>query len=98
MTSLTPKPVIYVCMRVNNFATRSKIYNTVNILYIDGKQQQTLPSLVEIRTKTKAALLGFRSDHLRHLNPTPFKVSVTDNLYKSIHSLWLKYAPVPELD
>ncbi|KAH7444062.1 hypothetical protein KP509_02G062400 [Ceratopteris richardii] len=62
-----------------------------------GLPQEPLPSLTEIRERCKAQLKAMRSDHLRGLNPTPYKVSVTASLYEFIHSLWLSEAPVGEL-
>jgi nicotinate phosphoribosyltransferase len=38
-----------------------------------------------------------REDHLRATNPTPYKVSVTSELYHFIHDLWLSEVPIPEL-
>lgn len=38
-----------------------------------------------------------RPDHMRELNPTPYKVSVSAKLYDFIHFLWLNEAPVGEL-
>jgi nicotinate phosphoribosyltransferase len=49
------------------------------------------------RDFVQAQLASMRKDHLRAINPTPYKVSVTDELYEFIHSLWLQEAPIPEL-
>jgi len=38
-----------------------------------------------------------RSDHLRILNPTPYKVSVSPHLYDMLHNLWLDESPIPDL-
>jgi nicotinate phosphoribosyltransferase len=38
-----------------------------------------------------------RPDHLRLLNPTPYKVSVSSELYSFIHDLWLQEAPIPDI-
>jgi nicotinate phosphoribosyltransferase len=38
-----------------------------------------------------------RSDHLRYSNPTPYKVSVSEQLFNFIHKLWLEEAPVGEI-
>lgn len=62
-----------------------------------GIIQEHLPSLEEGRLRCKKQLAAMRPDHLRALNPTPYKVSVTAKLYKFIHSLWLSEAPVGEL-
>jgi len=31
------------------------------------------------------------------INPTPYKVSVTDELFQFLHRLWVEEAPIPEL-
>jgi nicotinate phosphoribosyltransferase len=34
---------------------------------------------------------------MRSINPTPYKVSVNEDLYHSIHELWMQEAPVAEI-
>lgn len=43
-------------------------------------------------------LSSFRPDHLRLLNPTPYKVSVTESLYQFIHGLMDTEAPITHLE
>ncbi|KAF3787770.1 Nicotinate phosphoribosyltransferase 2 [Nymphaea thermarum] len=62
-----------------------------------GKQREELPTLSESRKRCMEQLDQMRPDHLRRLNPTPYKVSVSAELYDFIHSLWLNEAPVGEL-
>lgn len=62
-----------------------------------GKVCQELPTLEQVREKVQTSLRSLRNDHRRTLNPTPYKVSVSDALYDFIHSLWLKNAPIGEL-
>lgn len=62
-----------------------------------GITQEHLPTLEEVRTRCQEQLAAMRTDHLRGLNPTPYKVSVTGKLYDFIHFLWLNEAPVGEL-
>ena len=61
-----------------------------------GKSINT-KSLDEIREVAQQSLQRLRPDHKRSLNPTPYKVSVTDRLYQFIHKLWLENAPIGEL-
>lgn len=61
-----------------------------------GKRER-LPSLVELRKRCSQQLDAMRTDHMRSLNPTPYKVSVSVKLYDFIHFLWLNEAPVGEL-
>ncbi|KAJ3683466.1 hypothetical protein LUZ60_013693 [Juncus effusus] len=61
------------------------------------RKREELPSIEEIRSRCMRELDRMRPDHLRRLNPTPFKVSVSAKLYDFIHFLWLSEAPVGEL-
>lgn len=62
-----------------------------------SSKSERLPSLKEIRERCMQQLEQMRSDHMRRLNPTPYKVSVSTKLYDFIHFLWLNEAPVGEL-
>ena len=55
------------------------------------------PSMEATRAYVQAQLALLREDHLRAVNPTPYKVSVTSELYHYIHDLWLSEVPIPEL-
>ncbi|XP_010263504.1 PREDICTED: nicotinate phosphoribosyltransferase 2-like [Nelumbo nucifera] len=61
------------------------------------KARVELPPLKEIRDRCIRQLDQMRPDHMRRLNPTPYKVSVSAKLYDFIHFLWLNEAPVGEL-
>lgn len=62
-----------------------------------GKIVKELPSLDAIRNRVKESLQTLRPDIKRTLNPTPYKVSVSDHLYMFMHELWLQNAPIGEL-
>lgn len=38
-----------------------------------------------------------RHDHIRPLNPTPYKISVSQRLHDFLHDLWIKELPISEL-
>ncbi|XP_022775184.1 nicotinate phosphoribosyltransferase 2-like isoform X2 [Durio zibethinus] len=61
------------------------------------KVREELPALDDIRDHCIKQLEQMRPDHIRRLNPTPYKVSVSAKLYDFIHFLWLNEAPVGEL-
>ncbi|MBP1733846.1 MAG: nicotinate phosphoribosyltransferase 2 [Deltaproteobacteria bacterium] len=63
----------------------------------DGKMKYPPARNSEIRNYVIQQLTNFRSDHLRHLNPTPYKVAVSQGLYEYIHGLWMKEAPITTL-
>ncbi|KAJ4965263.1 hypothetical protein NE237_017112 [Protea cynaroides] len=62
-----------------------------------GRAREELPPLKELRDHCVEQLDQMRRDHMRRLNPTPYKVSVSAKLYDFIHFLWLNEAPVGEL-
>ncbi|KAL2931668.1 Nicotinate phosphoribosyltransferase 2 [Bienertia sinuspersici] len=62
----------------------------------DEVREDMLP-LKDIRSRCIRQLDKMRPDHMRRLNPTPYKVSVSAKLYDFIHFLWLNEAPVGEL-
>lgn len=67
------------------------------VYWRDGRICQPLPTLDQVRDRVQASLKTVRTDHKRTLNPTPYKVAVSDHLYNFIHDLWLQNAPIGEL-
>eukprot|EP00941_MAST-03F_sp_MAST-3F-sp1_P002212 g2212.t1 len=81
------------------YVTPSKVTPLLQT-YWDGKNgglQKDLPSTVKVREYLQEEIRNMRSDHLRALNPTPYKVSLSSELYSFFHDLWNKEVPVPEL-
>lgn len=70
----------------------------LQIYWKNGQVCQNLPTLEEIREKVQSSLRTLRNDHKRTLNPTPYKVSVSDELYRFIHQLWLDNAPIGKIN
>jgi len=56
-----------------------------------------MPSLEKLRAFRDAQVSIMREDHLRSLNATPYKVSVSTSLYTFLHDLWNRVVPIPEL-
>jgi nicotinate phosphoribosyltransferase len=80
--------------RVNVIAKR---IISLHKLVWDGEMKYPPARNSEIRNYVIQQLTNFRSDHLRHLNPTPYKVAVSQGLYEYIHGLWMKEAPITTL-
>jgi nicotinate phosphoribosyltransferase len=78
------------------YVTPSKVA-LLNDLVWNGGPTGPEPSIEEIRSWVLDQLGSFRQDHLRPLNPTPYKVSVSDSLYHFIHDLWMEEAPITEI-
>ncbi|KRF98267.1 uncharacterized protein Dwil_GK23764, isoform C [Drosophila willistoni] len=75
----------------------SHVESLYKVYWKSGKICQQLPTLEQVREKVQISLKTLRNDHKRTLNPTPYKVAVSDNLYNFIHDLWLQNAPIGEL-
>ena len=62
-----------------------------------GELRVPSPSLQELRAFVGAQIALMRADHMRPLNPTPYKVSVSADLFSAVSSMLLKELPIPEL-
>jgi nicotinate phosphoribosyltransferase len=63
----------------------------------NGKRLYPAVSLKESRDYVLNQLRTTREDHLRDINPTPYKVSVSEELYNYVYHLWTEESPVREL-
>ncbi|CAF3744477.1 unnamed protein product [Adineta steineri] len=79
------------------YVTPSSVQSLYNLYWADGQIKQVLPTWEEVRTFAKQQINSLRKDHVRYLNPTPYKVSVTDDLYTFMHQLWIESVPIGEL-
>lgn len=77
----------------------SRIERLHNVYWKDGELSVPLPTLNEIKDHVnKSISVYLRQDHRRYLNPTPYKVSVSEKLYRFLHDLWLANAPIGQLE
>ncbi len=74
-----------------------KVKCMYNLYWADGEYKRQLPTWREVRDYAEEELKSLRDDHLRNLNPTPYKVSVTEKLFSFMHELWKDSVPVGEL-
>ena len=56
-----------------------------------------LPTLEATRAHCRAQVAGMREDHMRFVNPTPYKVAVDQRLHRVAHDIWLEQTPIREL-
>ncbi|XP_047985018.1 nicotinate phosphoribosyltransferase isoform X2 [Leguminivora glycinivorella] len=75
----------------------SKVEHLYKVCWKDGRICHPLKPLSEVRQRVQSSLRTLRQDIKRNLNPTPYKVAVSDDLYNFIHDLWLQNAPIGEL-
>ena len=71
----------------------SRIHPLFDLVW-DGKLVSPLPSLAVIKERLFSQLASMRTDHLRLLNPTPYKVALSSSLYEYLHTLWMQEAPI----
>lgn len=64
----------------------------------DDTRESSECKVRKIKAFISAQLSAMRPDHLRYLNPTPYKVSVDQKLYDFMHTLWMTEAPVHDLE
>ncbi|XP_033209337.1 nicotinate phosphoribosyltransferase isoform X4 [Belonocnema kinseyi] len=79
------------------YVTPTRVEVLHRLYWKDGKLCRPLPTLHETRQRVQESLRTLRNDHKRNLNPTPYKVAVSDDLYNFIHELWLQNAPIGQL-
>jgi len=78
------------------YVTPSKVIPLHQCVW-DGKRVYPEDSLNECRDYVLNQLRSTREDHLRDINPTPYKVSVSEELYSYVFNLWSEESPVTEL-
>jgi nicotinate phosphoribosyltransferase len=78
------------------YVTPSKVIPLHRCVW-DGKRVYPEVSLNESRDYVLNQLRSTREDHLRDINPTPYKVSVSEELYNYVYHLWTEESPVTEL-
>jgi nicotinate phosphoribosyltransferase len=78
------------------YVTPSKVIPLHHCVW-DGKRVSPEVPLDESRDYVLNQLRSTREDHLRDINPTPYKVSVSEELYDYVYHLWAEESPVTEL-
>lgn len=100
-----PQPGVPVLARHPFVATKRARVTASQVLPLqklvwDGKAGGIvfdMPTIDEVRAKVAKELAQIRPDTLQRLNPTPYKVSVSEGLHDFLHALWEMEAPIREL-
>jgi nicotinate phosphoribosyltransferase len=79
------------------YVTPSSVQSMHKLYWADGEIKHPLPTWEEVRTYARQQIESLRNDYLRNLNPTPYKVSVTANLFSFMHNLWIESVPIGEI-
>ena len=82
------------------YVTAAKVENLLQVVW-DGTQETLTDNFTDLnqnRERCQKQISLMRPDHIRSINATPYKTSVTESLYNYIHQLWLENIPVNELN
>eukprot|EP00920_Eleutheroschizon_duboscqi_P029491 GHVT01071617.1.p1 GENE.GHVT01071617.1~~GHVT01071617.1.p1 ORF type:complete len:393 (+),score=18.54 GHVT01071617.1:2083-3261(+) len=76
----------------------SKVENFLRHVWHKGRIAERPNTLEEARQVCMQSLKTFRPDHLRPVNPTPFKVASSREFYEFFHNFWQNVAPVVTIE
>eukprot|EP00388_Colpodella_angusta_P019760 GDKJ01049428.1.p1 GENE.GDKJ01049428.1~~GDKJ01049428.1.p1 ORF type:complete len:614 (+),score=182.33 GDKJ01049428.1:9-1850(+) len=86
------------------YVTPSRVVKLLRLLWDGGRDieedvntLQPPRTLKEGREYVLQQLNNLRGDHLRSLNPTPYKVAATGEFFDFFHEMWQKTAPIADL-
>lgn len=78
--------------------TATKVVPLHHVVFHKGQvAEDAMPSLEETTSRVATQLKHTRPDILRYINATPYKVSVSNDLFTFLHDLWQSETPVAEL-
>lgn len=77
------------------YVVPSRVEQLLHLVW-DGKPTGPMPTLHESREFSLRRVLELREDHLRPMNPTPYKVSVSNSFFEFFRNIWHESAPVRE--
>ena len=75
------------------YVTPHKV-EALNSLVYDSARQQPPEGVEAARSRLQTQFSTLREDYSRALNPTPYKVSVSEELYTFLHKLIETEAPI----
>ncbi|CAH8438350.1 unnamed protein product [Heterobilharzia americana] len=79
------------------FVVPAKVEEMLKLYWSCGKLVTPLLTLNEAKQHVTRELDTLRSDYKRIVKPTPYKVSVSDELYQFTQELWLSMTPISEI-
>lgn len=77
------------------YVVPSRVEKMLNLIW-DGGLVEPLLTIHQARARVQHQFETIREDVLRNLNPTPYKISVTVNLFNHIKQLLESETPIPE--
>ena len=79
------------------YVTPTSVRSMYHLYWDNGQIVHPLPKWDEVRDYSRKEIDTLRKDHRRYLNPTPYKVSLSDELFSFMHQLWMESVPIGEL-
>ncbi|KAL6069912.1 Nicotinate phosphoribosyltransferase, variant 2 [Balamuthia mandrillaris] len=79
------------------YITPTKVVPLLELVWDCGRLKLSLPSLEEIKHRCQQQVAEMREDHLRPLNPTPYKVSLSSKLWNDFNALWQESVPISDI-
>jgi len=79
------------------YITPNKVEKLLHLYLKEGRIVRKTPLLEDIKKHVLEQVGNLRTDHLRALNPTPYKVSVTEAVYRDFHHLWEQALPIRDI-
>jgi len=79
------------------YVTPTRIINLLKPFWENGSICGTLPTFGEKKQLIVDEVASLREDYVRYLNPTRYKVSVTEKLFDEFHKLRDSEAPIKQL-
>jgi nicotinate phosphoribosyltransferase len=83
--------------KLRAYVTPAKVVSLLE-LFFDGALVKPIPNIHESRALAVEQMGDLRPDIMRALNPTPYKVSVSQGLFNFITEIWLRDTPIPEIN
>ncbi len=77
--------------------TPRRVEDLYSVVWDGAARHDAVRPLEQVRADVLDQLVSFRQDHLRAVNPTPYKVSVSARLYDFIHDLLASEVPIAEI-
>lgn len=76
----------------------TRVENLLLPFWINGELvKENIDTILEVKERVKNQLAGLRTDVKRLLNPTPYKIAVSEKLYDFMHKLWLDSTPIADM-
>ena len=79
------------------WVTPSKVEKLHTCKWENGRPVKESIPLINIRKTVQDSIKSLREDHKRSLNPTPYKVAVSEQLFDTFHDLWMQNESIGEL-